>query len=171
MLILPRLWVMLPISHGFTEFFTFFILWHRIYLTLGLMNPSQLEILLCHPVLCRVIVYSCLSFFENPNSAVIVPHTRLSVVWNNLSTICLFSSYVWLCVCIVHGFRIFNLYCHRMSLACVMFRIWKVNLPKDHPCTLKIQNCLACKFWGLFLVSRKICHATVLLFEVRFTLK
>ena len=84
---------MLPLSHGFSEYFTLFILWHRKGLIPGLMNPSHLEILLCHPVLCRLIVYS-LSFFENPNSAVFVPRTRLFVVWNNLSTICLFSSYV-----------------------------------------------------------------------------
>jgi len=111
---------MLPLSHGFSEYFTLFILWHRKGLIPGLMNPSHLEILLCHPVLCRLIVYS-LSFFENPNSAVFVPRTRLFVVWNNLSTICLFSSYVWLCVCIVHGFRILNLYCHRMLW---VWRVW-----------------------------------------------
>jgi hypothetical protein len=54
---------MLPLSYGFSEFFTHFILWHRIYLTLGLMNPSLLEILLCHLVLCRVLVYSLPVFF------------------------------------------------------------------------------------------------------------
>jgi len=63
MLILPGLWIILPLSCGFSEFFTLFILWHRIYLTLGLMNRSLLEILLCHPVLCRVLVYSLLVFF------------------------------------------------------------------------------------------------------------
>jgi hypothetical protein len=58
MLIQLRLWIMLPLSQGFSEFFTLFILRHRICLTLGLMNHSHQEMLLCHPVLYRIIVYS-----------------------------------------------------------------------------------------------------------------
>jgi hypothetical protein len=118
---------MLPISHGFSEFFNLFILWHRIYLTLGLMNPSHLEILLCHPVLCRVIVYSLPLLFWKP---------QFSSDCITYQIVCgleqyehhLFSNYVWLCVCIIHGFRIFNLYCRRMlrvwNVWCLGYRRW-----------------------------------------------
>ena len=68
MLILPRLWIMLPLCRGFSELFTVFILWHRICLTLELMNPSHLVILLCHRVLYRIIACSLpvFAFLKTP---------------------------------------------------------------------------------------------------------
>jgi hypothetical protein len=122
MLILPRLWIMLTLSHGFSESFA------RKCSVLGLMNPRNLEILLCHPVLYKIIIYSLtvLAFLKIPIQKClyhIVDCLQYGTVW----ALFVYLAVMCDCVFMVHGFRIFTLYCHRMlcSLACVMFRKYR----------------------------------------------